>query len=303
MAEQTLAVGSTKSRWPSLGMRAVPRPQSLNSIWGLIIGEQNAGKSYLVQSNPEAFVINADDSSIVNPAAEATIWPARDEVNRIVDVDGKPMHLTWDAIDRKRKQLIAMAEANADRPACVVLDTLFPCVRLLKHWVPRQLHKDSWELCHGPAAWDLLYNTLIEFGMSLRNHGYGVWFVAHLSKRWHNINETSSVPEYAISMPEGLRDRLSKTVEMIAPIQAVMERKMTVQKVERRAGDRVIHENKPVEAVEIRRSVCFQVPEFSHLIRTRTIRPIHNVSLDDGNPWEAFSRAFIQATSLQQEIA
>lgn len=303
MAKQTLAVGSTTGRWPGLGMRAVPRALNLDSIWGLIIGEQNSGKSYLVQSNPNAFIINADDSPVVNPQGLATIWPARNDNGQIVDADGSPMCLTWDAIEKKKQQLIDMAKANVDRPSCVVLDTLFPAVRLLRQWVPRRLNKELWEQCHGPQAWDLLYNTLIEFGMSLRNHGYGVWFVAHLSRKWHMLNETSSVSEYTISMPEGLRDRLSKTVEMIAPIQAIMERKVGVKQVQRMVGGRTITENKPTETVTIRRTICFQVPEFSHLIRTRTIRPINDVSLDEGNPWETFSRAFTEATTLSQENA
>lgn len=295
---QTMASGAPPAgRWSRLGFAAVPRSYDLNSMFGMVVGEQNSGKSYLMQSNRDAFIINADDSPVVNPKGEACIWPSRDSDGRIIDLDGRPMVLTWEQIEAKRKVLVDMATANVDRPRCVVLDTIFPAIRLLKQWVPKQLGRDQWDLCHGPAAWEKLYSTLIEFALSLRNHGYGVWFVAHVSKRWIPVDENKNVCEHSLSMPEGLKDRLSKTVEMIAPLRATLEVAQVPYKVERKVGDKSIVESKIRQETRIRRSIAFSLPDYAHLIRTRTIRPMQDVALDEGNPWEAFSRAFAEATT------
>lgn len=295
-AHQTLAAGSPPAgRWKRLGFGATPVAFDLNNVFGMLVGEQNSGKSYLVQSNPDAFVINADDSPVVNPHGQACIWPARDSNGRIIDLDGKPMVLTWDAIERKKQTLIEMAKANEDRPKTVVLDTLFPVLRLLKHHVVQHYGKQDWDQLHGPMAYERVYSSVIEFALSLRQHGYGVWFIAHLSKRWVPLSETSNVQEYALSMSEGLRERLSKTVEMIAPIVATQEVETFAEEQTITVGAKEIKRQVSKTRPVIKRTISFSNPSFAHLIRTRTLRPMPDVPLDEGNPWETFSRAFRSA--------
>ncbi|MGA1752730.1 MAG: AAA family ATPase [Pontimonas sp.] len=292
-AHQTLAAGTPPAgRWKRLGFGATPVAFDLNNVFGMVVGPQNCGKSYLVQSNPDAFIINADDSPVVNPHGQACIWPARDTNGRIIDLDGKPMVLTWDAIEKKKQLLIEMAKANEDRPKCVVLDTLFPVIRLLKQHVTQQYGKQNFEDLHGPMAYERVYGALIEFALSLRQHGYGVWYVAHLSKKWVPLSETSNVEEYRMAMSDGLQERLSKTVEMIAPIKATHETKTYAEEQTITVGAKEIKRQVTKTRPVICRTIAFSDPAFSHLIRTRTLRPMPDVPLDEGNPWETFSRAF-----------
>lgn len=293
---QKVAAGTPPAgRWARLGFGAVPVSFDLSSMFGMLVGEQNSGKSYLVQSNPDAFIINADDSPVVNPKGQACIWPARDTNGRIIDLDGRPMVLTWESIERKKQLLVEMAKAGDDRPRTIVLDTLFPVIRLLKQHVTQSYGKAFFEDLHGPMAYERIYGMLIEFALSLRQHGYGVWYVAHTVKKWVPVTEASNVQEIRLSMSEGLQERLSKTVEMIAPIRAVTtlesyEEDQTVEVGGRRVSRKVTR-TRPV----IRRTIVFNDPAYSHLVRTRTLRPMPDVPLDEGNPWEAFSRAFKSA--------
>lgn len=301
---QTVAAGVPPAgRWKSLGFGTVPIAFELDNVFGMVVGEQNSGKSYLFQSNPEAFIINADDSPVVNPHGQACIWPSRNNEGRIIDLDGSPLVLTWEAIERKKQQLIEMANRNEDRPKCVVLDTLFPVLRLIRNHVIKQFGKTQWEDLHGPAAYERMYSTLIEFALTLRQHGYGVWFVAHISKRWHNLNENSSIQEFALTMSEGLKDRLSKTVELIAPMSSWMETETYSEPQVVKVGQKEITRQVTKTRNVIKRQLAFDDPNYAHLIRTRTLRPMSNVSLNEGNPWEAFSRAFAEAIAPEGEDA
>ena len=301
---QFVAAGTPPAgRWKSLGFGTVPVAFDLDTVFGMLVGEQNSGKSYLVQSNPNAFIINADDSPIVNPQGQACIWPSRNSDGRIIDLDGSPMVLTWEAIEKKKQQLIQMAERGEDRPKCVVLDTLFPVLRLIRNHVIKQFNKANWEDLHGPMAYERVYSTLIEFALTLRQHGYGVWFVAHISKRWHNLSETNSVCEYALSMSDGLKDRLSKTVELIAPVKSSIEQATIVEPQTLTVAGKTVTRNVTKTKTVINRELAFNDHEFIHLIRTRTLRPLSNVSLNEGNPWEAFSRAFSKAIAPEGDDA
>jgi len=297
-----MAVGSPPAgRWSQLGFATVPVAFDLDNVFGMLVGEQNSGKSYLVQSNPEAFIINADDSPVVNPKGQACIWPARDDQGRIIDLDGKPLVLTWEAIERKKEQLIQMAQSGVDRPRTIVLDTLFPVLRLLRAHIVKRFNKTQWEDLHGPMAYEKMYSTLIDFALELRQHGYGVWFVAHLSKKWVSLDETKTVSEYGLSMSEGLRERLSKTVEMIAPVRAVHQTTTEVTKVTTKVGNKDVTRNVATSKPSIRRYLAFNDPEFSHVIRTRTLRPLPNIELSENDsPWETFSRAFSEAVRANE---
>lgn len=301
-AYQTVAAGTPPAgRWASLGFASVPVAFDLDTVFGMLVGEQNSGKSYLAQSNPNAFIINADDSPIVNPHGQACIWPARDTDGRIIDLDGKPMVLTWDAIEKKRQQLIQMAKDNVDRPRTVVLDTIFPVMRLLKQHVVAHFNKTEWEQLHGPMAYEKVYSILIEFALSLRSHGYGVWFVAHLSKRWVSLSETSNIQEYALYMSEGLRERLSKTVELIAPVRAMNSTKVVTSDKTINVGGKEVVRKVTNEVPYTRRYLAFNDPEFANIIRTRTLKPLPDIDLDGPNPWETFSQAFSNAVSVSSD--
>jgi len=103
---QTTAAGTGPVRaYKGLGFQGGPGLYSLRNLFGMVVGEQNSGKSYLFQSCPDAFVINLDLSSTVSPHAKCAVWPGIGLDGRPMDVDGKPLIITWDHVEAKIKQL------------------------------------------------------------------------------------------------------------------------------------------------------------------------------------------------------
>jgi len=91
---QTTAAGNGPVRaYKGLGFQGGPGLYSLRNLFGMVVGEQNSGKSYLFQSCPDAFVINLDLSSTVSPHAKCAVWPGIGLDGRPMDVDGKPSSL------------------------------------------------------------------------------------------------------------------------------------------------------------------------------------------------------------------
>ena len=286
MAYKTLGFSGQRMQYP------------LNSMFGMVVGEQNVGKSYLFQSNPDAFIFNLDLSSTVVPECVATIWPGIDEDGRPIDIDGKPIALNWDRILEKKNTLIQMAERNEPRPKCVVFDTITPMTRMLKPWVAKQMGRDKFEQLHGPAAYDKLFEEILQIAFDLKKYGYGVWFIAHLSKEFVQVSEDSSTKqtELVLNLSSGMNRRLTPAVEMIAPIccdvvTEMVPRTKTIKMSNGKQVERTFHDN----VTSYKRKIAFEDPRFAGLIRTRTINRMGDIALDGESPWSQFEEAFNNA--------
>jgi len=262
----------------------------------MVVGEQNTGKSYLFQSNPDAFIINLDLSSTVVPECRATIWPGIDSSGRPIDVDGKSIVLDWDKILAKRNQLIQLAKEDHPRPKCVVFDTITPLIRMLKPWVAQQMGREKWEQCHGPAAYDKLYDEILQIAADLRRFGYGVWFIAHLSKEMMEVSEETTKRELMVNLSSGLTRRLTPAVEMIAPIccdvvTEMVPRTKTIKMSNGKEVEKTFHDTVTYN----KRKIAFSDPRFAGLIRTRTVNRMQDITLDGEDPWSSFETAFNNA--------
>ncbi len=282
--------------WKTLGFSGQRMQYPLNSMFGMVVGEQNTGKSYLFQSNEDAFIFNMDLSSTVVPECVATIWPGINEEGRPIDVDNKPMVLDWDKVLQKKNQLIDMAKKESPRPQCVVFDTITPLVRMLKPWVAQQMGREKWEQCHGPAAYDRLYEEILQIAADLRKHGYGVWFIAHLSKEIMEVSEETTKRELTVNLSSGLTRRLTPAVEMIAPIccdvvTEMVPRKKTLKMSNGKEVEKTFHDT----VTSYKRKIAFDDPRFASLIRTRTVNRMADVDLNSTSPWTQFETAFNNA--------
>jgi len=282
--------------WKTLGFSGQRMQYPLNSMFGMVVGEQNTGKSFLFQSNEDAFIINLDLSSTVVPECVATIWPGINEEGRPIDVDGKPMILDWDKVLAKKHQLIELAKADKPRPKCVVFDTITPLIRMLKPWVAQQMGREKWEQCHGPAAYDRLYDEILQIAGDLRKYGYGVWFIAHLSKELMEVSEETTKRELTVNLSSGLTRRLTPAVEMIAPIccdvvTEMVPRTKTIKMSNGKEVEKTFHDT----VTSNKRKIAFDDPRFASLIRTRTVNRMPDVDLNSPNPWASFETAFNDA--------
>ena len=268
----------------------------LNALFGMVVGEQNTGKSYLFQSNPDAFIINLDLSSTVVPECRATIWPGVNEEGTPIDVGGEQLVLTWEKVIEKKKQLIALAKANEPRPKCIVVDTITPAVRLLKPYIASKMDRTSFEQAHGPAAYDKLFDEVLSFAFDLRQHGYGVWFIAHLSREYLQVGDDGGKKEeLTLNLSAGMVRRLTPAVEMIAPV-CCDRRNTTVMETRTvKSGAKEIERKIPTEKIIYERKLAFDDVRFSRIIRTRTSNRMLNVPLDSVDPWGSFEAAFNEA--------
>jgi hypothetical protein len=285
MAYKTLGFSGQRMQYP------------LNSLFGMVVGEQNTGKSYLFQSNPDAFIFNLDLSSTVVPECVATIWPGIDEDGRPIDVDNKTISLDWDKVLQKKDQLVQLANSNQPRPKCVVFDTITPMIRMLKPWVTKQLNKTRFEDLHGPQAYDKMFEEVLQIAFDLRRAGYGVWFIAHLAKEFVNLNDESNAKqtELILNLSQGMTRRLTPAVEMIAPIccdvvTEMVPRTKTIKMSNGKEVEKTFHDT----VTSYKRKIAFSDPRFAGLIRTRTVNRMKDVNLD-GSPWSQFETEFNNA--------
>ena len=275
----------------SLGFSGKHMSYPLNSMFGMVVGEQNVGKSYLFQDNPDAFIFNLDVSGTVIPECKATIWPGIGEGGRPIDVDGDPLILTWERVKQKISQLNQLAVNDQPRPKCVVIDTMSPMYRLLEDWVVKQFNKEKWEQLDGRAAYKKLYDEIMNTCFDLRSNGYGVWLIVHLAKEKMEVEEQTRT-ELLLSLPPGLHKRLTPAVEMIAPIacdnvKTLKPRQIVTDLPNGRTHTRTVNDTTTTKV----RKIAFSDTRFSSIIRTRTVNLMKDIELD-GSPWIQFESAY-----------
>jgi uncharacterized protein (UPF0218 family) len=132
----------------------------------------------------------------------------------------------------------------------------------------------------------------------LRSHGYGVWLLAHLSRDWVEIGEGSKVEEHYLSLPPGLRERLSKVVEIIAPMRSEVREVSTVEPTVVTVAGKQVTQNRTVTKQTITRTISFRDPRYLRLIRTRTLKPMQDIDVTSAvDPWGLFEEAYKTANT------
>lgn len=208
------------------GKIRIPPPERL---FGMCVSRYNQGKSHFFQSCPDAYIWNTDQSSVLQP--DAVVWPVLDtETGRLMDADGKPMILTYEAILEKKKVLLEMAVKQEPRPAMVVIDSLTSFLRLLKDYCVRNaralgLKNDdvlNFKGLDGRAAYDWMYDQMMVLAQDLRNHGYGFYYVAHIKKERRAIKMGDDIvyaEDFEVSFTKAVAERLYPMMEMVFEIQ------------------------------------------------------------------------------------
>ena len=217
MKTQDVAVGNTiTQRFSGLGFSNLRMVHPPNHLLGLLVGMPGTGKSSFIQSHPGAFIINVDSTSTTNPNPQACIWPGVSPNGQPMDVGGKEMILDWDAILRKKDQLIKMAESNQERPDTVVLDSLGPSIQLMKDYVTKKMGKQHWKELDGRRAWDDVYDGLLRFALELRRHGYGFFYICHLVNAKIPLGDDRYTIRPELTITDNFYKRLFPMFELVA---------------------------------------------------------------------------------------
>jgi hypothetical protein len=198
-----------------LGFTGLKMIHPCGKLFGLLCGKPKVGKSCFIQSHPEAWVVNFDDTSTTTPDVRATIWPGVGEQGEPIDVDGQPMVLTWEKVKEKIELLKKMSKEGKLVPETIFFDSLGSWIRVLRDFIMRENGKDRWNELDGRRAWDRLYEMVIEECMSLRQHGFGVYIICHVINAKIPIGDDKFVFRPELTITDGFYKRLYPLFELV----------------------------------------------------------------------------------------
>lgn len=215
MKQELLEGEPMTNKYQGLGFTAQKMVHPPGKCFGLLVGMPGAGKSHFMQSNDTAFIINSDGTSTTNDEPKACIWPGVDQQGMPIDVDGKQIALTWDAILQKKEQLIELAKSQQPRPETVVLDSLIPTIALVKEYVTKKAGRDNWKDLDGRRAWDDVYEYLLRFAMDLRKFGYGFYFICHIVNAKIPLGDDKYIIRPELTITDSFYKRLFPLFELV----------------------------------------------------------------------------------------
>ena len=292
--------GSTvASKYAGLGNAVTTGRTTPARMLGLVVGEAGCGKSFLLQSHPGAYILNLDETPAVCGTSEAVMFPTPGPDGRSVDERGSPVVLDWAALEAKQKVLIELAKNNQPRPETVVIDTLGAAIRLLRPHIAKIYGRERFTDVDGRLGWERLFDTLIEFGTTLRRHGYGVYYIAHLSRKHVPLSENQNVEEYKILISDGLYARMFPMFDIVIPITAQWDIKEITRDQEANVGGKVVT-RKVTSQEKVRRHYCsFDNPKLEGIAKVRTLSPLTTIELPRDSAWQAFCSAYETANAYR----
>lgn len=303
MSGHTLAVGeSLSNKYGSWGISGKRMIKPIDRLFGMAFGKPNSGKTSLFTWNPGALIINCDGSSTPVPSSDvppplAQFYPGFNEKGECIDARGTIMVLTWERINALRLQLIEAAEKNLPRPKTIVLDSVGTAMHRIKEYLiakdresgPHRKHVQEWSQMHGEAAWESLYNQLLNFAYSLLPH-YGVWFVAHITDKWKNVGG-SDVKVTELTVPDGFRARFNPLFELAICFEAKLSPEKVVKTITLPDGQKY----EDVQTI-MKKKVFLtgETADLANVYKQRIALPV-NIELPPTKEWDTLSKVYAEA--------
>jgi hypothetical protein len=287
------------SKYAGLGNAVTTGRTTPARMLGLVVGEAGCGKSFLLQSHPGAYILNLDETPAVCGTSEAVMFPTPGPDGRSIDERGNPVVLDWSALEAKQKVLIELAKSNQPRPETVVIDTLGAAIRLLRPHIAKIYGRERFTDVDGRLGWERLFDTLIEFGTTLRRHGYGVYYIAHLSRKHIPLSENQNVEEYKILISDGLYARMFPMFDIVIPVTAQWDIREITRDQETNVGGKTVT-RKITSQEKVRRHYCsFDNPKLEGIAKVRTLSPLTTIELPREGAWQAFCSAYDTANAAR----
>lgn len=299
--QQSLQHGNPiQTKYEGLGGQTTPVLIPAAYSTSFLFGMSNSGKSALIQSNPDAYVFNLDATSTVTPTSKAVLWPriAPAAAGLFIDDSGVPFVFRYEHMAEKVAKLIELAQQNKPRPKTVCFDSLTAWQRMLVEYIPRNAktlgisaNNDlQWKDLHGPAAWDLLYESIINTIISLRNAGYGVYVVGHITRRWIPINENQHKLEFEFTITDNFWKRLVPIFQLSACM-ATEKGVTTERKVTKVMANGKEHEvTKDVNTETTNHYLYFKRDDLINMTKGRVVSS--KILIPKDNAWAAFESAY-----------
>jgi hypothetical protein len=291
-AVQTLAHGTPQmARYEGLGgisgVNAISPP---GKCIACVVSKYGQGKSAFFQSHPGAYILNIDGTSTTCPGCPATLYPYVDEKSgMIVGDDGRTLLLSIEKIEEKIAILKKLSVENRPRPDTIVIDSYTLLIPMLQVYITRLGGKTHWKDLHGPAAWDDLYNWLLNTMVSLRHHGYGVIMSVHIVTEEIPIGENKTIQVPALNAAPGFYKRIMGIFEWVGEI---TRRTISVDVEDPRfpGTKRVVKQERQTAFIRV------NAPELEDICKFR-VRIPGEVEIPLGRGWAAFEEAYKKASS------
>lgn len=257
---------------------------------GAIVGFPGEGKSHLIQSCKDGYIINADITS-APCGLQADMWPGVSPAGQPLGDDGRPMILTKELIDTRKALLIDMAVKNEPRPSTIFFDTLYSMVRLGKAWSQLQPNSDP------RAMWDRVHEWIIGLIVDLRNAGYGVFFNIHITNGKIQLGEDKFAMMPELTITSGFWSKIFPLLENVILVKA------ETSLVTYPAGSIVRINNvdtkivKPYTQPERTYYATCTEPEYKGILKARVTKSLPDrIPIPRANAWDSLERVFADHT-------
>jgi hypothetical protein len=251
-----------------LGFAGVRMIHPLDKCLGLICGYPGGGKSCLIQSHENGFILNLDKSSTTCEEPKAVIWPGINQEGDPIDIDGRTFILDWEATEAKKQLLVKLARENKPRPRTVFIDSVTEMVRLLKDYITRDNNKEKWQDMDGRRAWDRLYDMIVSFCEDLRRAGYGVYLICHVVNAVVPVGEDMFKEVTELTLGKGGYKRLYPSFEVVAVIEKITRNEYKEQ------------ENKPIKNPRTGKEMTRKKPKTIKVEKTVHVFAVESKKLD-----------------------
>jgi hypothetical protein len=282
----------------------------------MVSGPPSTGKTSIFLTNPGALVLNFDRTELprygaipenpCDPASpeweaapkvpwlRAGVWPTRDERGNLLGVDGKPFRPTFEHYDEHVDKLVEVAGTPA-APRLVALDTIAGMIELAQDKATRGAKKSHWRELDGRAAWDDVYNWIIDLAVRLRSAGYGVFLICHIVDKTLSIaGSTDTVAQVrvpSLTITENFWSRIFWRLEFSA---ACLAEDRAIQ----RTNDRTIPNTTTIikdRVTEMRRVHFLTTTRnaYGGIVKSRV--PFPETILSRSHPWHDFAAAYAVA--------
>lgn len=303
MTTQTLAAGTPLTeKYGKWGVRGHTEVVDPSRMFGAIVGEGGVGKTTLFLQHPGALILNFDLHSVPRSAPDAppplcAFWPAISRGGQPLDTDGKPFRLAWPHVERLKEELLVASVKDRPRPETIVVDTLYPTIKLKQEAYAKDKGYDSWnEMPEGnprKKAYGNVYDSYVDFVMDLRYAGYGVYIIAHILTHYYDTDEGTKI-RVEHNIPDKVFGRLFPLLEFLGAVEVVWE---TVYPKDPKTG-KVKYDSKDKTKIAHRYLVNMSERFSKEMTRARVALP-SRLLLEKDKEWPIFSSAYLKAAGAQ----
>jgi hypothetical protein len=285
-----------QQKYPALGRTGQFSQGPASSIRAFIVGPPKGGKSSILQTCPDCFLMNLDCSPSVSPGHGiplATIWPWLDEAGQVADERGR-ITPTYDDVLRKIDILFQLAKNNQPRPKLVCFDSVTSWIEMIKAWMPANAGKlnladgprTDWKQLMGEAAWDMLYTFITGTILKLHSSGYGVYLVGHVVNRNIPIGDGAISPTPELTITPKFWNRLFPHFDLICRVDShtVIEQVNVTVPFPKKVS-------KPVR----RSRMVFRDPKMAGVLECRLSTLPDELILSNDDAWQTFETCYNNA--------